>query len=167
MFDDFAADVVAPSNDGPAPEPASGKSAGKVEFLSDLQDEELWELLGRMDRLTFGPGEAIIREGDQGDSIYIINEGRVRVTVNVDGKIVLLAELGEQDFFGEVSFLTGKPRTATVTASDTTHILELKRSEVDDLIERYPHVEQVLDMFHKTRVADTVSSINLVTMGML
>jgi len=167
IFDDFAADVVAPENMDPAVNNVPSSNAKKAEFLGDLEDEELWELLGRMDRLTFGPGEDIIREGDEGDSIYIISEGKVRVTVNVDNKVVLLAELGEQDFFGEVSFLTGKPRTATVTAADTTHIMELKRSEVDDLIKRYPNVEHVLDMFHKTRVADTISSINIVTMGML
>jgi len=166
MFDGFASGIDAPSGEIPAIDIDSVSRPKDIEFLTDLEEMEIWELLGKMDRLTFGPGEDIIREGDTGDSIYIISEGRVSVSTSVGSSVVVLAELGEQDFFGEVSFLTGRPRTATVTAVDTTQIMELKRSEVNDLISRYPNVEKVLKMFHQNRVADTISTMKTVTKGL-
>jgi len=166
MFDEFAAGIEAPAGGGPVIDLETVSRPKDIEFLTDLEEEELWELLGRMDRLTFGPGEDIIREGDTGDSIYIISEGRVSVSTDAGGNVVVLAELGEQDFFGEVSFLTGRPRTATVTAIETTQIMELKRSEVNDLMRRYPNVEKVLMMFHQNRVADTISTMKTVTKGL-
>ncbi len=170
MFSDFAADVQAPPEAADAigvPSPPDRRPRREIEFLTDLGEDELWELLGRMDRLTFGPDEPIIREGEAGDSMYIITSGRVLVTTTNNGMRVRLAELGENDFFGEVSFLTGKPRTADVTAMETTTLMVFSRVEMDNLIDKYPGVERVLRMFQKDRVSDTMSTLKTLSEGML
>jgi hypothetical protein len=160
MFTDFAADAeAAPTVKAPPGTPASKD----IEFLGDLAEDELWDFLGRMNRLTFGPGEPIIREGESGDSIYIISSGSVMVSTTRNGMTVKLAELHENDFFGEVSFLTGNPRTADVTAMETTTVMELSRTETDGLIRKYPGVERVLRMFQKERVADTIATMKFVS----
>ncbi len=168
MFTDFAKDVREPSAVKPRVKPArpapppERKDTGP---LMGLEEDELWELFGRMERLTFGPGEAIVREGGTDDCIYIISSGRVGITTEKGGMAIKLAELGERDFFGEVAFLTGKPRTATVTALETTTVMELARTQVDDLIKKYPKVGRVLKMFHEDRVADTISTMRSVSKG--
>jgi hypothetical protein len=165
IFDGFASKVEAPVDGQPTVEIPDAPPRKESELFLGIEEEDLWELLGRMDRLTFGPGEDVIREGDSGGSIYIISNGKVSVSTTIAGKVVQLAELGEQDFFGEVSFLTGRPRTATVTAIATTTIMELKRSEVDDLISKNPEIESVLKMFHENRVADTLSTMKTAAKG--
>jgi len=169
IFSDFASDAAVPSDPASAApsRQASRPPRRDIEFLTDLEEDELWELLGRMDRQTYGPEEFIIREGDAGDSMYIITSGRVLVTTTKNSMRIRLAELGENDFFGEVSFLTGQPRTADVTAIETTTLMVFSRSEMDELINKYPSVEKVLRMFQKDRVADTMSTIMTLSEGML
>lgn len=170
IFSGFASDVQAPpegaGSAGGAP-PGAVQPGREIEFLTDLDEDELWDLLGRMDRLTFGPDEPIIREGETGDSIYIITSGRVLVTTTNDGMRVRLAELEVNDFFGEVSFLTGKRRTADVTAVETTTVMVFSRFEMDELIKKYPGVERVLRMFQKERVADTIAALKTLSEGIL
>lgn len=71
----------------------------------------------------FGPGEDIVREGDLGSQMYIIQRGRVAVLKTVGEQPVELAELGKGDFFGEMSLLEGLPRSATVRALEPTRVL--------------------------------------------
>jgi cAMP-dependent protein kinase regulator len=72
---------------------------------------------------------------------------------------VKLAELEEGEFFGEVSLLTGKPRTATITSLDETEVLELTREDLEELEARHPRVRQVIKEFYERRVASTVEAM--------
>lgn len=71
---------------------------------------------------TFAAGETIVREGDSGDTAYIIKSGRCRVTKTVDGKELVLREMTSGDVFGEMAILAPGPRTATVTAIEPTTV---------------------------------------------
>ena len=70
-----------------------------------------------------------------------------------------LAELGPGDFFGEVSLLTGRPRTATITASTEITAIELDSESLDRIAEGHPEVRKVLEDFYERRAKDTVEAV--------
>jgi len=140
------------------PEPVSGP----IPLLFDLSREELWELLNKMKRREIEAGTVIVKEGEEGDSLFIIKKGKVRVVTKVSSKEIVLATLGERDFFGEVSFLTGRPRTADIIADEDSELMELTRDDLNAVIKSHPKVEGVLRMFHESRVTDTVTTLKAV-----
>jgi len=95
-------------------------------------------------------GEMIIREGDPGRSIYAVLSGRVKVFLrDYRGSEVKLATLGESEFFGEMSFLTGKPRSACVMATEPTMVMELSYTSMRKLVQENSAVKKVLlDYYH-------------------
>ena len=92
--------------------------------------------------VQFAPGETIVREGDVGDAFFVITAGNA--VVEHDG--APLRELGEGDFFGEISLIDGQPRTATITATDEVSALSLGREEFQRLVEEHPSVRLELLM---------------------
>lgn len=138
-----------------------------TDLLSELSAEELLELMGRMNLRSFGEGETIVREGEEGHSLYIIRFGKVKVVTRNKDEEVVLAMLGGDDFFGEGSFLTGRPRTATIIAEEPTELMELNRDDLNSVMARHPNIEGVLRLFHKTRVSDTLSSLKSVARDFL
>jgi CRP/FNR family cyclic AMP-dependent transcriptional regulator len=66
----------------------------------------------------YAAGDVIFRQGDPAGEMYVIRNGRVAVSLLDDGTPTTLATLKKGDFFGEMSFFDGKPRSATVTALD-------------------------------------------------
>lgn len=81
-------------------------------------------------------GKVIFREGEEGDQMYIIQEGSVRISKNIDGKEYPLAVLGKGDFFGEMALVTRIKRTATATAGDTVKYLSFNREGFVGMIEK-------------------------------
>jgi len=107
-------------------------------------------------------GSVIIAEGDPGSSMYLIVSGEVKVYTRGTGKgggSLYLAKLGDGDFFGEVSVLTGKPRTATITASQRTELLRLDKEKLDNALAKYPGIRKVLDDFYQRRAKHTVEAM--------
>jgi cAMP-dependent protein kinase regulator len=153
--------------------PAADSQAGKSEpiferqrvpkspLFEDLNDEERVALIREMDLESHDEGSVIISEGDPGASMYVITSGEVKVYTRGSGNTgsVYLAKLGEGDFFGEVSVLTGKPRTATITASQPTEVLRLDKEKLDNALGRYPGIRKVLDEFYKRRATHTVEAM--------
>jgi CRP-like cAMP-binding protein len=80
-----------------------------------------------MDTRTWNKKSAIIREGDEGDEIFFIRSGKVRVMKIIDGTEVDLADLGPGDFFGEMSMLLGSHRTATAVALTDAEISSMDK----------------------------------------
>lgn len=126
-----------------------------------LNEKERAALVDEMELETHEEGSVIISEGDPGDSMYVISSGEVKVYTRATGKsgTVYLAKLGEGDFFGEVSVLTGKPRTATITASQPTELLRLDKDKLDNALAKHPGVRKVLDDFYKKRANSTVEAM--------
>jgi len=152
----------------PKEEPAAGKSeplfAGrrvpKSPLFEVLSDEERQALVREMELEQHDEGSVIISEGQPGSSMYVITSGEVKVfTQGSKGNTVYLAKLAEGDFFGEVSVLTGKPRTATITASQPTELLRLDKSKLDTALGTYPGIRKVLDDFYKKRAKHTVEAM--------
>lgn len=129
-----------------APEPISTEelvsSASEylenVPILAPLSDEEVATLARSSKRRIFAPGEAIVRKGQEGSSMFVIIRGLVKVQVQERSAIKTINQLGPNDFFGEMSLLTGEPRTATVVADEETEVMQIRKSAVKPLFEANP-----------------------------
>jgi len=129
-------------------------------LFADFSREELKEVIDGMEVRTFGPADLLCREGDEGASLMCISDGKVEVSTKApDGQEVPLKQLGPGDFFGEVAFLTGKPRTATVTALEPVEALELTKDRMMEVIARFPHVEKVMEEYRQRRAQHTVETL--------
>lgn len=140
-------------------EPLFSRPVPKSPLFEVLQEDERTALAGEMEVETHDEGSVIISEGDPGSSMYLIVSGEVKVYTRGTGGTVYLARLGEGDFFGEVSVLTGKPRTATITASQRTELLRLDKEKLDTALSKYPGIRKVLDEFYKKRAKHTVEAM--------
>jgi CRP-like cAMP-binding protein len=104
--------------------------------------------------LAFERGEVILREGDPGASLYMLTAGRVRAfRKDASGKQNAIGDLQEGAFFGEISILTGHPRTASVVALSRCELLELDRPTLDEITKTHAHVWDVLREFARQRGA--------------
>jgi cAMP-dependent protein kinase regulator len=133
----------------------------KSPLFEVLSDDEREALVSEMELESHDEGSVIISEGDPGSSMYVIASGEVKVFTRsaAGGAPVYLAKLGEGDFFGEVSVLTGKPRTATITASQRTELLRLDKSKLDNALNKHAGIRKVLDEFYKKRAKHTVEAM--------
>jgi len=96
---------------------------------------------------TLGAGETVCKEGDAGDTMYIIQQGKVKITKHIGGKEYILAVLGKGEFFGEMALVTRIKRTATVITLTTVEVLEFDRSGFIDLIKKNAQI--VLNIIDK------------------
>lgn len=103
----------------------------------------------------FEAGDTILREGAEGDTMYLVLEGTVRVST---GK-VHLADLGRDACIGEVSFLGGGPRTATVTAVTDVSCVAFQRHRIDRILVDHPKVKALLESLVESRARDTVEKL--------
>ena len=159
-----AKEQLAASGPQPSPgknEPLFNRSVPRSPLFEVLNDAEREAIVREMEVETHDEGSVIINEGDPGTSMYIIASGEVKVYTRGTGNAgtLYLARLGEGDFFGEVSVLTGKPRTATITASQRTELLRLDREKLDGVLSKYPGIRKVLDDFYKKRAKHTVEAM--------
>jgi hypothetical protein len=126
-------------------------------LFSGFSRDELVAVIKGLRLLVFEPGDIVLTEGDRGDSLYVITTGTVKTFVRdtAQGGQLLMRRLKEGDFFGEISVLSGKARSATVTAATHCEMLELDRATLDQITASYPHVRQVLEDFYLARAMNT------------
>lgn len=109
---------------------------GAIDLFSGLDDIERARLAEVCPEHLYGEHERIVQQGDAGRSMFIVLDGRVRVTIEPSGQEVAVTPAG--GFFGEMSMLTGDPRTATVTAMDDAVLLEIDADRFRELAVRRP-----------------------------
>ncbi len=93
-------------------------------------EEELFKRFGKV----FPRGTILFREGDTGDDMYIINSGKVKIFKEIGGVEKVLALLGQSDFFGEMSLLNKKPRSASAEIVEDAKIMVINNSTFDTMI---------------------------------
>lgn len=130
-----------------------------IPLFADLTQEEFNEFTKRMVFHTIPAGKAIINEGDKGASVFVVTRGAVKVYTKIEGKKVDLAVLQPSDFFGEIAFLTGNPRTATVETVEESDILEVPEEQLRDLIAQKPRIRDVMQKYYEQRVANTIQKL--------
>ena len=140
----------------PVPSPAAEEAPIRSPLFSDFSREELLAVIRGLNLLTYEPGEIIMTEGEAGSSLLILTTGMVRAfAVNTFGTNIQIRTMEEGEFFGEISLLTGKPRTATITAATPCELLELSKKALDEIAKDHPHVMEVVQEFHDQRSGST------------
>lgn len=109
---------------------AAAAQLGGVDLLAPL-DDAARRALASQAPLLFAAGEPIVTQGAAGDSMFVVLKGRVRVVLEPSGQEVATIPAG--GVFGEMSMLTGEPRTATVKAIDDATVLEISAAEFREL----------------------------------
>jgi len=127
-----------------------------ADLFKDLQDDELEKLALRLKERVYPPNTAIVREGASGDSMFIIKNGKVEVkkqepAVGVDFTI---ATLNNGSCFGEMALLTGKPRTATVIATQATEVFVLEKNDFEALLREHPSISISLNKIVAARIEE-------------
>jgi CRP-like cAMP-binding protein len=97
-----------------------------------MADTQLFEKYGNV----IPAGQTIFKENEEGEEMYIIQDGKVRISKNIGGKEHILAVLSKGDFFGEMAIVTKVTRTATATTVTDTQLLSFDRQGFRSMIEK-------------------------------
>lgn len=146
----------APPVEAAAVTPAEPEEEPPVDtpLFQGMSREELVAVIGGLQLATYEPGDVIVSQGEPGDSLFVLTTGTVKAWVkSPEGRSVLVRVMRDGDFFGEVSVLSGRARTASVTAASACEMLVLDRATLDRITESHPHVRQVLEEFYIQRAA--------------
>jgi CRP/FNR family transcriptional regulator, cyclic AMP receptor protein len=114
----------------------SATALSVVPLFDAFSKRQLDRLAKESDRLTFAPGARIVEEGLLGEAVFVVLEGRAKVTRG--GKRV--GEVVPGDFFGELSAIDGGPRSATVTAETRVQVVRLFRRTLIGLLKEEPRL---------------------------
>ncbi len=131
-------------------------------LFKDVPDQIRLALANKFNVRSFARGEAIVREGERGDAFYLIRSGSVAVVaskIDAKGGQVELGRLSEGSFFGEISLLSGKPRTATVIADQNVELMELTRENFDAIATDFPSVRKVVELYRNQRAKRTIKAM--------
>ncbi len=101
-----------------------------IDLFREIPGEDLARVAQIAEEIAFEPRETVITEGEIGDSMYLIIEGRVQIIR--DNRLV--AELGERESVGEMAILDSEPRSATVRSIGRVRALKLEREDLYDLM---------------------------------
>lgn len=124
--------------------------------LPGLTEQQLISATPRLERLTFDPGVAIVKQGDPADKFYIITKGQAEVLrQGPSGQEVVVSRLGVGQYFGEIGLLHGGKRIATVRAADDVEVLALDRDTFGSLVDESDVSREELDRIVRQRVTQT------------
>src|ERR1700704_4098558 len=106
-----------------------------MDLFTDLPDNELNKIARLLKEHKIAENELIFAQGEPGDGLYIILQGRVRIaSTDQLGRERVLAFYGPGEFFGDIAVLTGEPRSATPRASTDLRLLQLRKDDFDTLL---------------------------------
>ena len=105
----------------------------------------LISLVDKLNPKEFAKGQIVLREGEPAGPMYIIEKGRVRVCSGTDGQVRQLRFLREGNFFGELSILTGAPRSGTVQALTDCRLLALAPDAVQEMNQQFPEFAKLME----------------------
>lgn len=131
----------------------------QVPLFADFADEDIRELMAVARRRTFRAGEVIFHREDPGQVLYVIKEGKVKISlISPDGQEISLTVFGKGDYFGEFAILDGLPRSADATALERVECYTLQRKDFHNALIKNPKIAiQVLEVLSKRlRTANTM-----------
>ena len=126
-----------------------------VPVFRDLPESFIDELRGRVELVSFAPGEVIVRQGEEADAFYLVRMGHVKVFQTYgDGKGMVLSYLSRSQFFGEMGLLgeAGK-RVATCSALDHVEVVRIGKDDFLRMIEQFPQIRARLQAVADQREA--------------
>jgi small-conductance mechanosensitive channel/CRP-like cAMP-binding protein len=129
-----------------------------IPIFAPLSDEELQVLSEAAAARVYAPGESIVRMGKEGNSMFVIVRGNVNVQIPENGVTKTVNTLRENDFFGEMSLLTGEPRSATVVAAEETEVLQIHKDALKPILEGNPELIKTIGEIIEERRGALVTS---------
>lgn len=136
-----------------------------VPLFADMSQNSLKMITNKVVQRSYMKGGMIFMEEDKGESFFLIANGIVKVTrVNDRGQEVILAILGEGDFFGEMALLDGEGRSANIVAVEDTTALVLSRVDFLDILKQYPiiAIHLLQELTQRLRTSDQqIESLSL------
>ncbi len=141
----------------------SADSLRRSFVLRGLPPDELEELATTMQRRTYRRGEVVFHQGDRGESLHVICQGRLKIVLpGASGAEVVLTILGPGDLFGDLALLDGGPRSASVVTLEPVETAVLSREDFRRLVHRSPTaVDGLLAGLAQTirRISDQVGDL--------
>jgi small-conductance mechanosensitive channel len=124
----------------------------RVSIFAPLSEDETQQLANASKSRVFAPGEAIVRQGNEGNSMFVILSGWVVIQIPEGMTQKTVGNLGKDDFFGEMSLLTGEPRSASVIAEEETEVLQIRKEALQPIFENNPKlVDTVCELIDERR----------------
>jgi len=127
----------------------------ELELLSVLDESEAAALAEKARVRVYGPGEVVVRQNEEGDSLFMVMKGSLQALV----KDVRVGEIPQGSFFGEMSLLTGEPRRATVMSDGESTLAELSREVIEPLLRRKPDIMESLSAILARREVKNQASL--------
>ena len=126
------------------------KLLASTEIFGHLSDQQLETLAGHGSCQSFAPGETVVRQGDRGDSLFLVVSGSLDVfqasgthpASSLPGQQV--ASLHSSDVFGEMALCTGEKRSASVLCNNECVLIEIQRKHLLPLLEEHPEILETM-----------------------
>lgn len=134
-------------------------------LFPQLDEDHLARLAAAATEVGLSSGEVLIREEDRGDSMFIVVRGRLEARGTINEKDLPLGAFGPGDLVGEVAFLKHVPRTATVTATESSLVLELPAEQIRTHFSEFPEMQVLLDGILNDRVERTLQLVRRLDKG--
>ena len=126
-----------------------------VPFFTQLNDRELDVVRAVAAEKTYPKNAVVLTEGEMGDSLYMIQSGKVKVFIgDEDGREIILKILGPGDFFGEMSMIDKQPRSASVNTSEASTFLVLTHAAFEKCVEQSPRIANMVMRILAQRVRE-------------
>ena len=131
-----------------------------VPFFTQLSDRELDVVRAVASEKTYPKNAVVLTEGEMGDSLYMIQSGKVKVFIgDEEGREIILKILGPGDFFGEMSMIDKQPRSASITTLEASVFLVLSHAAFEKCIEQVPRIATVVMRILAQRVREADKKI--------
>lgn len=137
----------------------------RTALFGDLEQADRLAVVGRMRRVQFETNQMIFSRGDPGGEIYLVLDGRIRLSVlSAEGRELSFAHAGPGELFGEIATLDGGERTAGATAIGPVAAMTLPQRALNDLIENNPKVASAAIRFLCQRLRDTDQKLEAIAL---
>ena len=124
-----------------------------IDLFSQIPGEDLSQIALITDEVQFEEGDEIFREGDPGDTLYFVIDGKVRVHTGSEDITVL----GERQVVGEMALLDGEPRSASASALSNVTLLKIHRDDFHEILAEKAEIAQGVIKVLTRRLRNTLS----------
>lgn len=132
----------------------------KVVLFKYLSPSEMDSLESKLVQRHIAKGTVLFKEGSPGDELFLIIKGEMEVSIERNESKLVLAELGESSFVGEMSLITDRPRTATVTALSDSECYVLSKEEFQRLLVKEPQLSARMLLAMAEILCDRIQATN-------
>jgi CRP-like cAMP-binding protein len=122
------------------PKPDAAQALGNIDLFRGLSKRDLAQVADMAKEIDFAAGQAMTEQGETGGRFYVLLDGEAEVTIG--GDVVNTLKVG--DYFGEISLIDGKPRTATIVARSPVRTLSLSSWNFRPLLKQHPAIAEAV-----------------------